>query len=355
MGVMEEILDAARWAPSGDNTQPWRFEIVDPKHVVVHGHDTRDHCVYDLDGHASQLAIGCLLETLEIAASQFGLRVDTARRQEQPESRPAFDVRLVPDTAVSPHPLIPFIRERRVQRRAMGVRGLDAAEKQTLEQALSPGYQVVWKEGWAQKWAMSRLMFANAYVRLTTPEAYLVHRAVIEWDSQFSETRIPDQAVGVDRLTLKLMRWAMASWERVDFLNRYLMGTLMPRLQLDLLPGVACGAHFGIVATNPLATVDDFVAAGREVQRLWLTATRLGLQLQPEMTPIIFSRYIREGRAFTSTRRSTEIARDLAARLGDQFKSIDLPRLAFLGRVGSGPAARARSTRLSLPRLMHED
>jgi len=49
--VIEQILDQARWAPSGDNTQPWRFEIKGPLHVVVHGSDTRRHCVYDLDGH----------------------------------------------------------------------------------------------------------------------------------------------------------------------------------------------------------------------------------------------------------------------------------------------------------------
>lgn len=355
MGEMEAILDAARWAPSGDNTQPWRFEIVDPMHVVVHGLDTRDHCVYDLDGHASQLAIGCLLETLAIAASQFGLRADTTRREGHPETRPTFDVRLIPDSTVSPHPLAPFIRERRVQRRAMGARRLGTAEKQALELAISPNYRVVWKERWAEKWAVARLLFSNAYVRLTTPEAYLVHRAVIEWDSQYSETRIPDQAIGVDRLTLKLMRWAMASWERVHFLNRFLMGTLMPRLQLDLLPGLACGAHFGLIANRPLSTVDDYVAAGRNVQRLWLTATRLGLQVQPEMTPIIFSRFVREGRDFTKVQRSAEIARKLATDLEAQFKPVEVSRLAFLGRIGAGPAARARSTRLSLPRLMHED
>ena len=54
----EKILDLARWAPSGDNTQPWRFEISGDLQVVVHGFDTRDHCVYDLRGHASQLALG---------------------------------------------------------------------------------------------------------------------------------------------------------------------------------------------------------------------------------------------------------------------------------------------------------
>ena len=56
--VLEDILDQARWAPSGDNTQPWRFEVRGARHVVVHGFDTRSHCVYDLDGHPSQLSLG---------------------------------------------------------------------------------------------------------------------------------------------------------------------------------------------------------------------------------------------------------------------------------------------------------
>jgi len=64
-----KILDLARWAPSGDNTQPWRFEIVSDKHLAIHGNDTRDWCVYDFNGHASHMAHGALLETLRIAAT----------------------------------------------------------------------------------------------------------------------------------------------------------------------------------------------------------------------------------------------------------------------------------------------
>ncbi|MEO8996576.1 MAG: nitroreductase family protein, partial [Nitrosospira sp.] len=48
---ISDILELARWAPSGDNTQPWRFEIIDERHLVIHAFDTRDHCIYDLDGH----------------------------------------------------------------------------------------------------------------------------------------------------------------------------------------------------------------------------------------------------------------------------------------------------------------
>jgi len=92
--ILENILDQARWAPSGDNTQPWRFEIVETRHVVVHGFDTRSHCVYDLDGHPSQLSLGALLESMALAASTHGLRMEARRRAEMPETLPTFDVHL---------------------------------------------------------------------------------------------------------------------------------------------------------------------------------------------------------------------------------------------------------------------
>jgi hypothetical protein len=351
MTAVEKILELARWAPSGDNTQPWRFEIVDDMGLVVHGFDTREHCVYDLDGHASQLALGCLLETITIAASGSGFRTEISRRGEMSETQPTFDVRFFA-AEITPDPLLPFITERCVQRRSMLARQLRAEEKSALEYAVAPYYKVIWKESRAEKWQSAGLMYANAKIRLTSPEAYRVHRAIIEWNAQFSETMVPDQAVGLDRLTLKLMRWAMQSWTRIDILNRYFMGTVMPRVQLDLIPGLACAAHFGLVASAKAESVDDYVAAGRAVQRFWLTATRLGLQLQPEMTPVIFSRYIRSGCAFTTSPTPLELAKQLAGRFIEFLGQENAPRTVFLGRLGAGPAASARSTRMPLQRLM---
>ena len=71
--TLQQILELARWAPSGDNAQPWRFEIVDAQTIRIHGFDTRDHVLYDYDGRPSQIAHGALIETLRIAASGFGL------------------------------------------------------------------------------------------------------------------------------------------------------------------------------------------------------------------------------------------------------------------------------------------
>lgn len=349
---LRAILDLARWAPSGDNTQPWRFEVLAADHVLVHGLDTRTHCVYDLDGHGSHLAHGALLETLALAATTHGRRAEVRRRPDTPDSHLLFDVRLVPDPSVPPDPLAAHIERRTVQRRPLSTRPLTAAQKAALAAAVGNLYSVLWFEGLSRRWAVARLCFDNAKIRLNIPEAYAVHKAVIEWGARYSEDRIPSRAIGVDPLTERLMRWVMANWGRVGFFNTWLLGDLAPRLQLDLLPGLACAAHFALLAARPVETVDDYVAAGRALQRFWLAATAQGLWLQPLLTPVVFARFARRGLAFTGEAWALARARALNGRLEALLAGRDVERLFFLGRLGAGPAPQARSTRLPLGRLL---
>lgn len=348
---IRRILDLARWAPSGDNTQPWRFEILGAEHVLVHGFDTREHVVYDLDGHASQLAHGALLETIAIAATTHGRRTRIERRHDTPDTHLLYDVQFLVEPGLTPDPLAVCIEKRVVQRRAMSTRPLTAAQKTSIEAALPDGYQVIWFEGLANRWKLARFMFDNAKVRLTIPEAYEVHKSIIEWGARYSEDRIPEQAVGVDPVTARFMQWAMASWQRIQFLNKWLMGTLAPRLQLDLLPGLNCAAHFALLADQPLTTVDDYISAGRAMQRFWLTATHLNWLIQPEMTPVIITRYLRHGLSFTRVESARHETESLNARLAGLVGQENCDRLYFMGRIGAGPAPRARSLRISLERL----
>jgi hypothetical protein len=347
---LADILELARWSPSGDNTQPWRFEVVDTHRLIVHGFDTRDHVVYDLDGHPSQIAHGALLETLAIAASAHGLRAEVTRYPNTPDTHLKYRVDLIPDAALAPDPLLCQIPRRSVQRRPMRTTPLTATEKQALQDAVGKLYTVRWFEGGAQRWRLARLMFDNAKLRLTLPEAYPVHRDIIEWNARFSEDKVPDRALGLDAMTLKLMRWVMGSWQRVRFFNTWLAGHLIPRVEMDLMPSLFCAAHFVIIANRSPETIDDYVAAGRAVQRFWLTATSLGLGFQPETTPLIFTRYLRSGIAFTQHEGSRRRAQDLSDQLGTVLGE-HAPQAVFMGRLGHAPLPSARSLRLPLEKL----
>jgi nitroreductase len=349
---IEKILDLARWAPSGDNTQPWRFEVVDDHRFVIQGNDTRDWCVYDLDGRASQIALGALVENISLAAGELGLAAAISLREDSSETKPTFDVELNKDPKTTRDPLVDAITKRVTQRRPLKTAPLAQETKTTLEQSVGDGYSITWVDDRSARWKMAKLLFGSAKIRLTIPEAYEVHRRIIEWDATESTDRIPDKAVGMDPLGLALMRWAMTSWQRVDFLNRYLAGTWLPRLQLDLAPGFLCAAHFLIKANSPPQQLADFLAGGRAMQRFWLAATREGLQFQPEMTPLIFARYADQGIVFTEKAQAREAAATIGRRLRGLIGDDCVDYGVFMGRVGQDPAPTARSTRLEVRKLM---
>ena len=351
---LEQILDLARWAPSGDNEQCWRFEIAGDDRVIVHGYDTHEHCVYDLDGSASEIGIGALIETMAIAASRFGLRLEASRIVGSPIERPLIDIRMLADPQVSADPLAAHIETRRVHRRALSSRPLTPEEKTALAASIGEEYEIVWRESAAERRHMAGLLFASAKLRLIMPEAYQVHRDAIEWGAKFSNDRVPEAAVGLDPMTAITMRWVMRSWTRVAFFNRFLAGTWTPRIQLDLIPALKCAAHFVLVARHAPRTIDDFIAAGRAVQRFWLTAAHLGLQLQPEVTPLIFSRYSRDRLQFSRLPEAPALAKRIAARLELVIGETVAKNAVFMGRVGAGKPATARSLRLPLEQLMFD-
>ncbi|MBW8073131.1 MAG: molybdopterin biosynthesis protein MoeY [Ferrovum sp.] len=348
---VKEILEWAKWAPSGDNTQPWRFEIVSDGQVNVHGFDTRSHCLYDLGGQASHLALGALLENMRLAATRFGLSARIVERAGCPEEAPVFEVTFEAESCAE-DPLAEMIKIRSVQRRPYRLDPLTPEQKNILESSVGPNYQVLWFESFAQRWAFASLTARAGKLRLTIPEAYAVHRDIIQWGVQFSEDRVPDQAIGLDALTLKLTHWIMERWERVEFFNRYLAGTLLPRIQLDFIPGLACAAHFALVARTVPRSLRDEVEAGKALQRFWLTATQVKLQLQPEMTPLIFRRYATQGVALSARKNAQSLAERIAFVLDQEMGGKEqADRAVFMGRIGCSVPARARSTRLPLIRL----
>jgi len=347
-----DILNFARWAPSGDNTQPWRFEIVSEDRVLIHGSDTRTWCVYDFRGHASHIAHGALLETLRIAATAYGLEAEWARCPKSSDENPVYEVIFLPRPDIEIDPLAEHICKRTVQRRPMQSVRLTGEQRLILIQSVGTDYSLNFFESFGERLSIAKLLWQNAKIRLTCQEAYHVHRQVIEWNTDFSTDKIPSHAVGADPLSLWMMRWAMASWRRVKFLNRYLGGTMLPRIELDFIPALRCSAHVLLRPNHKLSNLEAYVHAGGAMQRLWLTATSLGLQLQPEMTPIIFRWYARSKTPFSEQVELHNQAEQLAGRIESLAQVSPETDLAFFCRIGVSNAAKARSLRVSLDDLI---
>ena len=69
----KKLIEFAVKAPSGHNTQPWRF-IVRDREIQIHPDLTRILPVVDSDNHALYIGLGCAAENIVIAAKKYGVK-----------------------------------------------------------------------------------------------------------------------------------------------------------------------------------------------------------------------------------------------------------------------------------------
>ena len=249
------------------------------------------------------------------------------------------------DDTPHPDPLYAAIFQRSVDRRPYQLRPLEVAGKTALGAAAGGGLTLDWFEGLAARRRIAGLLGIATDIRLRIPETFEIHRRIVDWDHALSPRGIPAAALGIDALTVKMMRWSLAKKARTDLGNR-LGSPNMASLQMDLIPAVFSAAFFTFRlpgrAADAQAAAMQFFQAGQGVQRFWLTATRLGLAMQPCFAPLAFSWYGRGGIPFTQNQRSLAAAQRLAKELEDCFAPA--ADLVFMGRIG-WPKPRKRPTR----------
>ena len=349
------ILDMARWAPSGDNSQPWRFERTGDSAVRIHLRLGGDNNVYELgDGIPVYQSAGTLLESARLAAADFGRKLVWALEDEC-ETGFKIAVDLPKDASVQPEKLAKFIKERSVNRYPFKLKSLDDTAIQALEQSVGDDFSIQWHLDLKDRWNIVKVNAIGTDIRLSIPEAYPVHKKILDWDHKLSENAIPDAATGLSPLTRMLMRKIMKKWERVRFMNTYMGGTLMPRLEMDVLPGLLCAAHFTLFAkSEKKPTKEDFIASGMAIQRFWLTATELGLALHPGYAPIVFSFYGRNKIDFTKDGRARKMAELLDKKCTEIWNGKP-EHVRFQGRIGYAQARKAfgRSIRKPLDDLWY--
>lgn len=355
--VILRILEVARWAPSGDNSQPWKFTILSHERFMIHpaGDDQSLPDIYNGDGRAKWFSIGALVENISIAASTYGYKAEITPKRNSPRESVSIEVILKAYHDIKANELYPFIEKRSVQRRCMKRRRLTPIEKAELERSVPFGVNIEWVEKGSRRWGLLKLISYFTDIRLRLPEAYKVHLAVIEFFSRYSKNKIPDQSLGLSRLTLPLIRWVLTSWERTNFMNRFMGGTIIPRIEMDLIPGIFCAGYFVLSSNTSSLDFEGNIERGRALQRFWLQATRLGLQIQPQYPPVIFSHYARNNISFTSAgymmKKLSCFSKKYDAFFGGQSRSRDV---YFIGRIGEKKNdVSSRSLRLDLDNLIN--
>ena len=353
-----QILDLARWAPSGDNCQPWQFEIIDQSHICVHLSLDAENVYEYNNGQPAFIAAGALIENISIASSIFGKKINIDRIYPAESNQVKIDISFAAGDNGASDALVDCIRKRSVQRDAYKNTPLPQNVRHELESILPAEMEISWYSGLHDKLGIISVYMCATEIRLTIPETYKIHNEMMDWKHKRSATGIPVAATGLSGMTRLLMRWVIKSPSRMKFFNKYLMGTLMPKLELDFLPGVACSSHFAVSWKHPQKnahTIEEYIEFGRSLQRFWLTLTKYDMVMQPEIAPLIFGFYGAKNIDFTSDQKMKKLSVTLAEKVM-QFYKKPVDQILFLGRVGFPKTAqdetKVRSVRKPLSELL---
>ena len=316
--------------------EPWRFAAPGEDRLIVTAtFDSSD--IFDIDGHAGRLAVGALLESIRLAASTLGRAARwSISASEEPEQL-TIEVSLPKDPSVEADPLAHFLRARSVDRRRYRTTPLSAFQHGELARALGPEFGIRWMHTPGERFRAARLNARATALRLSLREVHTVHRRVVDWHDPFSTTGIPAAAIGLDCVTLRAFRWSLAGWRRMWILNKLPASAVAAQCELDILPGLSCGAHFVFVPRSTARDEAAMLRYGAALQRFWLTATRLGLVVQPTYATIGLGRL---SQGTTRTRRKAAVL----AEAFEQTYGVTPQQAVFSGRIGV-PTSRAHTAR----------
>jgi hypothetical protein len=341
---IKKILGAAVHAPSGENAQPWRFSVQGNR-VRVFNIPERDQSLFSFGQMASYVAHGALIENILISSAAFGYQ---AAMDLFPEGRNSDVVAAISLKEAPPkdEPLYPFILKRCTNRKPYKTAPLTAAQLAELVDApkgIPGGGRVVFSQDRSDIAALAiagsvneQVMFDNRFLH----HFFFTH---INWTKEEDEKR----RVGfyIDTLELpppikpifKLFRFwpAIKLFNKVGFAERVAAGNAK---------NYASSAAMGAVIV-PRNAPPDFVTAGRIMQRVWLTATWLGLSIQPLAGVLFYMQGISAGRTERFTPQQLDLIWEAYGKIRKVF-GVNGESVAMMFRIGEGGEPSARASKL---------
>ncbi len=343
------LIEAAILAPTPDNNQPWRFAVRDERLLVYL--DQARTLPSDVNSMFDLVGLGAAIENACIAARQAGYQphvevLDCPPEALQDPSRPVAAIAFA--LGGQPDPLYPYLATRCTCRKLYATKPVPAEYLAKIAEAarqVGP-VRIDWVTNRLQISELARLLAASDLIRFQYEPFHNELFRQLRFTAQEAE-RTRD---GLDLRTLELppgVGWLLKRlqpWSRMRKIHQLGLGRLLT--QPSALAVKRSGA-VGLLSVNE-AKVEPFLQGGMALERLWLTATALGLALQPLGSLPIFLAHLQQ--LAGSRLPATQLAKvqDLAIRLRSLLPQFDAGVLQIMFRIGQSPPPGFRSLRRSV-------
>lgn len=276
-------------APSGGNVQPWTFLARGPV-LRCRTDDAQPPTLLDFQGTATRLAIGAAVENIDLAARAAGwaCHVRPFPDPADPGNVCELTFSRAPHT---PRPaLADWIERRATNRRPGPARPLDASHRQALTRcAADGGARLHLITDRAELAETGRILGAGDRLRMLSPRLHREMMSELRWTPEEVRTTRDGidiatlEADGTDLAGLSLARHR----PHLEFVRQMGGGRAFEEGARN---SVAASSAIGCLTTTGTGARAHF-DGGRALQRVWLTATSLGLGFQPvTVLPYLFAR-----------------------------------------------------------------
>ncbi len=276
--VIRAIVTAGIQAPSGDNIQPWLFEIK-ANQILVTINKSLDESYFNFKQIPSLISLGAVVENCKIAASSYGL--ETRISYEDTESK---HITAVLTFALSDEPrdyLFDSIWERNTNRRQYFSTKIPQKQLNKLQEVLIRFPDVIWHEVSDRK-VLQKLARAVYLVDIIRSERKDLHEHIQKM-LRFTQESVYRKRDGFPLRNLKagwfgeLFLMFTHPWKIMKFLNYVGFSYVVARFVYKEVVSSSTLVLITIPTTSPMRCVE----AGRALERIWLEATNADIAFQP--------------------------------------------------------------------------
>lgn len=343
---LEYMVGAAHKAPSGGNSQPWKW-LVHQKNLYLFHDKSLSESYLDYNYEASLLSFGAATENLKLAAAEKNWDLTYTLTSPPGEMIAHFGFSKNENSDYKSD-LVRIIDERTTNRKILMSAEFEEEDYHKLEQSIQeiPGARFQYFRDYETKVNIGNMMGGMDRVRVLLKPTHTDMIREIRWNQEEAETTRD----GIDVATLEMPESILAGLQMakdprvVDLLSKWDKGYALEGLMqyyAMFSDGIGMISHKDIGANT-------FFEGGRAVERIWLAANLEGISFQPISACLfMFNRYEKEGKApFGEFGNAVEAAYE---QYQDIFKINDGERRIFIFRLfkGEGPSVRALRRDLS--------
>jgi hypothetical protein len=307
---------------------------------------SRDQSLYNFRHRASLIALGSMIENMTIAAREYGFAASVEYSSSGDSPLPFASV-TVRAATLEPDALFPSIARRCTNRKPYASAPIAADARDALARAIPPDGAAEFRiiEDARQRRLVARAASLNDRLLFEIRTLHDRFFETIRWTNR--EAEITRDGLFIKTLELGPLAAAfkaLRSWNFVRATN--VLGASMTA-PLHSFRTFMRSSAFGFLQMED-ASPHAFIQGGRLLQRLWLTATRVGLAFQPMAGTLYLLPYLRldGGNVLGGRQRSILLKGEALLRQVLPLDDGKAPIMLF--RVGYGPPPTAGSLRRPL-------